>query len=699
MKQFCISIIFWALGFGYIASSIASADDPFQRYIKIKNELPFTVYPVIQSPLADNSDNKADTKVGRLFINQDADGNGVPPGQMVLVNIPKNGVGKHRWYQAQRIFLFSVDPVKLEKRIKDSNVTTKADKPPQPNPCPEEPEGACWTGIANAAYWLDAPAQIIEYTVMSKDWTDNTNGKGVWPDADDTRGVPYLDIDVSYVDDMYMPVSMTLDDTGATKYMGTTINNKQFLQATERFISNKQIQWQIYAAYSVKNWLNNHFHDLVARSPHVPAGYNIINMPLAKDMSALYKAKPGSDTSANCGAWQGCSNLASDNLCCPAGDGMVLDCCGDFKPYLIDGTADSDPWNPSLDAIYARWSRWIDQTPCADISKITSWPSDKPIFNKGAFCTAFQSTVQWVWAEYLKDPTIQNSCLKYLRNKRYNYCVLESIIGYTAGSKAGQHGPKAGQHGPKAGRQPESVQALLRNVPWGDGKPTLQYQWNKFLHYWAPYDSIFNLNPYVTLIKSQDTGINAMSGYSFSIDDQWGNYQDLATGFIVNIGGSSALLNQESFDPYQQYRLSLALGWDHATICGRPVELKKLAQPITFSFWRNGKSILYCDIVVYPNTSNDVFFKYRLVEHKTTVKDEWTGLQHDVKGFKATPQFCDNNSSPSLKDLCSSDRTKLEPKKPSLDNKGLEVVYVSVAENQRPIVSMVMPPPPVELTP
>jgi hypothetical protein len=680
MKNIAFAAIccFFGLGFFISPAPVAAGPDPFQRYIIFNNELPFTVYPVIAAPVADNGGGKLDGRVSRIFVNDGAAGKGVPSQRKVQVNIPKNGVGKYGWYQAMRVFLFRANPLTLEKTVKDPNEYTVPDDPPLPNLCPNEPDGACWSGIAKAAYWKDAPAQIIEYTAMSKDWT-GTNKTGVWPDQDDPRGVPYLDIDVSYVDDVYLPVAVTLSDTGATKYMGTTMTFGVFKQRITDFLAMPPAAWDNFAAYSEKNWSTNVFSDAVDRSPHIPAGFPIISDSMTGLTSPLYTPKP--EGPAQCSEWPGCSALAGN--CCPADDGTVLSCCG-LVPYLIDKTIPNGKrtWNPSLPAMYARWNKWIAGNPCADLSKITSWPSTKPDFDQKAFCEAFRATVQWVDNQYRTDPVVKTACSAFSDNRNYyNWCVLGSIIGYTAG--------------PNSGRQPESVQALLRSVPWGDGKLTLQYQWDKYLHYWAPYNSVFNLNPYIRMVKNKGDGIDAKSGYSFSIDDQWGNYQDYASGFIVDMGGKSSLLNQESFDPYQQYRLSLAAGWDHATVCGRAIDLNKLAQPVTFSFWKNGNKLPYCDIAVYPTQNDNPVFKYRLVEKDQRVTDRWTGLSYVEKEFQAVnSQYCTANSSASLRYLCAPDQTKLEPKKPDNEGKGLEVVYVSVAPVQRPVVSMTMPPPP-----
>ncbi len=666
------------------ARESAGAADPFQRYLKIKNDDPMlTIWPVIQVPLDANGGGATDTRDQRLYISKGGADKGIPPGGMVTVNIPKNGVTPFRWYKSGRVFIFAVNPRTLETRVGDPAQIAKVDPQQPPNLCPGEPAGSCYTAIAGAAFWEDAPAQITEYTVFSKDWS-GTNKSGEWPNQDDPRGVPFLDIDVSYVDDAFFPAVMGLDDTGATKYMGTTLPVRAILKRMKEFVENPKAKWQLYAAYSEKNWPNNKFHDLLPkRYLRVPSGFKILKESLGGNLSSLYKATPDGNPPAECTdkAWPACNNLSG--LCCPVQNGDYLACCG-LVNYSIDNTTKRGDGgtNPALADTYARWQPWIEGTPCANINQITSWPSDDPAFDKPKFCNAFQASVKYLWNIYTNDAYAKDQC-KTLTGDFHKYCILAQIVGYTSG--------------PEGGQQPQTVQAVLRNVPWGDGKPTLQYQWDKFLHYWAPFDSIFNLNPFIPFIKAKMVGMRAKSGYSFSIDDQWGNYQDLASGAIIDIGGLSELPNRESFDPYEQYRLSLPKGWNHATICGRPYDLKDQAQTLTFSFWKNGKPIDYCDIAVYPNASDTPVIKYRLIEYSATVTDQWTGLQHEVQGFKtANPDFCTQNTSPTLRYICSPDQTKLEPKFPDNNGAGLEVVFVSLAPAQRPIVSMTMPPPPGE---
>jgi hypothetical protein len=758
-------IVFLVLGGVGVVSPAAMADaehkdnptltdaDPFQRYAIFKNEMPFTIWPVLEVPDASNGGPKDSGLVHRILVNSGSRGAGVPSGETVRVNIPKNDGKHHRWYKSGRIFIFTVDPEKMSDvivKVKNNATFKTVEDKEVTGLC-----AGCWAGTAKAAYPKDSPTQIGEYTVLSKDWTGKSKqtdgpdaGKpsGEYPDQDDPNGDPFIDIDVSYVDDVYLPVAMNLDDGGATGYMGTTLTADEFKQRVSNFLNNPAAGWQNYAAYDEKAWDYNLFGKLAMPSsgnkdgkainpikdmPHIPAGYNIIHEVMTKSSSVLYSPVPDPAKKA-CNKNPACKalGLTGDNDCCPVknneGEWKMNACCDGGIEYVVGNTSriwPTDPpgktdvekensltSNPSLDAIYNRWKPWIEGNPCANIGKIKNWPSDQ--IDKQGFCDAFGKTVKWVWDQTYNNDTAIFECGPVNKEGKtndhgfpigsdgYKRCMLGQVIGYKVG--------------PNGGRQPESVQALMRNVPWGDyDKGEREYQWDKFLHFWAPYDSEFNLNPYVKLVKDpkEKNGLNAMSGYSFSIDDLWGNYQDAASGFIVNVGGSSGLLNRDQFDPYTKFKVSVGPGWDHMKFCsGRTIpsltvidkDNNKGGKPAFFSFWVNKAKVKKCEIAIYPNKSEDTVFKYRLEEYEKEVTDNWTKKKQKVRGMRVADDdanFCTQNSSPSLVSLCDADKAHLVPEMAATDSSkkeigGKENVYVSVDEKDRPMMTLTVPPPP-----
>ncbi len=105
---------------------------------------------------------------------------------------------------------------------------------------------ACYAGLALLDYGHDAPAQLLEYTIISQD------GEGkAFPDANNPDGTPFIDFDVSYVDDVYLPVSMA-PAGGIAQFMGSALNVSTFNTRMTSFL--KDANWSRYAAYSELNW-------------------------------------------------------------------------------------------------------------------------------------------------------------------------------------------------------------------------------------------------------------------------------------------------------------------------------------------------------------------------------------------------------------------------------------------------------------
>jgi hypothetical protein len=198
-----------ALGFALSGIRAAHAQaDPFQRYIIIYNDLPITIYPVITA--VESQQGAACGTSGlnrRIIVNAGARGAGIPTNGTVTVELPKD---RHCWYTAVRVYLFTVDLTKFEAKIPAAQRTVADNATWNPPLC--TPVSACWTGTATDQYPLDAPAQLYEYTVISQ----NPANGAPFPDPNDPNGVPLADIDVSYVDELYLPVASNVDDGGAT---------------------------------------------------------------------------------------------------------------------------------------------------------------------------------------------------------------------------------------------------------------------------------------------------------------------------------------------------------------------------------------------------------------------------------------------------------------------------------------------------
>lgn len=656
------------------AARAAATVDPFQRSITIRNDLPNTVYPVV-SAVKNQNGKKCGTQnvLYRIIVNAGKKGAGLPPGATVTVQIPKN---PPCWYNAVRLYVFAVDLAKYESRLPTDEQTVADGAQWNPPICPGN---ACWTGTAALQYPIDSPAQLTEFTINSLD----ANGNAL-PNPNDPSGVPVVDLDLSFVDSVYLPVAMSLDDGGATEYMGTALGYGQFNSRAAAFLTLTDTAqrpiWSEFAAYSKVNWPNNIFSDLgVGRTDQVEGGFNLVDNVLSAAHTPLYTPTYSGPASCTNPANLVCMKSGIPGNCCPAqspNGPVFLNCCA-VQPYLIDNTTKinasvANPIgtakNPSVDSFVQGWTNWVNGNPCDNIGKIGNWPSTAAAFNKTAFCTTFRSTVQFVWQSFAQACASQPGAAK-------NQCIVDQIIGYNSHAATGQ--------------LPESVQALQRSVPWGDPKKgQLRYSFDKFLLFWAPYNSLFNLNPYTRFVHNPTDGLDAPGAYSFSIDDRFGNFQGRASGFIVDVGGNAAMPNQEPYDPYEQYNVGFAGGWDHASVCGRSISIpggKPGNAPI--SFWLNGVRQATCNIAFFTAPDEKQFAKYQVTETTNQVTDTYTGLQETVTELSLNMNYCMKNSTTALvtAGVCTNSNVA-----PNLDPNG-DVTFVSLANADKPNVNMNVP--------
>jgi hypothetical protein len=108
---------------------------------------------------------------------------------------------------------------------------------------------------------------LYEYTVIS---VDPATGKA-FPDPNNPNGLPLADIDLSYVDEVYLPVASNVDDGGATAFMGTILPYVDFNKRTEAFLNltteNKPI-WSEFADLRQQIGLSTSSTTWDPRKPH-----------------------------------------------------------------------------------------------------------------------------------------------------------------------------------------------------------------------------------------------------------------------------------------------------------------------------------------------------------------------------------------------------------------------------------------------
>src|SRR5262249_51129447 len=153
--------------------------------------------------------------------------------------------------------------------------TTPFGPVPDPSLCQKatanDPVPNCWLGLATGAYGEDAPAQLAEDTINSQ----NPNTGAPFVDQNDPRGGSLIDFDVSHVDHAYLPVAMSLGDTGATQFMGPSLSVNVFNQQINSFV--KDASWSQFAAWSDRYWSSldpsfssagTSFRNLILAAPH-----------------------------------------------------------------------------------------------------------------------------------------------------------------------------------------------------------------------------------------------------------------------------------------------------------------------------------------------------------------------------------------------------------------------------------------------
>jgi hypothetical protein len=690
------------LAFGFALSGIlaapAAADD-FQRYVVFYNELPITIYPAITAVESENGAACGTTgALRRIIVNAGKLGAGIPSGQTVTVSLPKT---KHCWYSAVRVYLFTVDLTKFEARIPAPDRTVPDGITWNPPLCAA---GACSSGTAVAQYPVDAPAQLFEYTVIS---VDPATGDA-FPDPNNVNGIALADIDISYVDEAYLPVAANVDDGGATAMMGTAQPYALFNQRTQAFLDlknfNKSPIWSQFGAYTTTNYPFNVFHDLVSRTSHIVgkdivSDIRIVPPNLFPPLSALYT--PPYTGPQQCSAVPMCSDLSGN--CCPTSppNPVILDCCGAPAAYLLSNTMKMASIfvpppvdNPSVDDLVARWTKWVRADPCATLANISEWPSTQPEFSKTQFCSAFRQTAIFVWNSFYNSanqvdpitgkPIPYTGCINFTGADK-DQCTVDAIIAFKSTDK---------------GVLNQSVQALLRNVPYGSFTQT-RYSFDKFLLFWPSYGSIFNLFPYARLVHSANGGVDAPGAYSFSIDDRFGNFQSRGSGFIIDIGGSTKISNRDPYDFWEQYRVSFAKGWDHATVCGHPFAIPgKLGAAAPISFWLNGVPTSSCDVVLYKDAAGTQYAKFQVGEESKQVTDIYTGLTKTVTQLKWDSNYCPANSTPALvmppvsvctnSNLAFTGVAQPTAKDPIADP---GEAYVSLSDPDKPLVTLTIPQP------
>jgi hypothetical protein len=538
---------------------------------------------------------------------------------------------------------------------------------------------------------------------------------------------------------------MALGDGGATQFMGSMLPLATSTTRLSQFINDAS--WSRFAAYAPEHWAmpsqcpkpppgKTVFSCLVPRTDVAPSAAILIATASSGGTSNFYApswdgrypracntraTEPSSNANLQCA--QQLPNVA---LCCPDANNAMQGCCDTIafqvdkttRTYDITVTPNQFRYqNATLEDIQKRIKQWVGTSnPCSDPK--SQAVSDAPVVDKAGFCAAYKKTVDYVWNSFAPQ------CAK-LAGDNADKCIITAIIGYDR--KSG-YNPALCKRCPNAdpGICPlscahetmtnESVQALQRGLPWvasgepasctacpGDTCPSTciyppvpsknakLYHYDKFLHFWAPYGSAYNINPYARFIHNIDSGFAAPGAYSFSIDDFYGNFGGRGSTLLIEAGGFSTMPNQEPYDPFKQYHANVGTGWDHASVCGRSYRLppgtpRNVGLSAPLSFWNAGKQLKQCEVRLFATADENQYITFMLAEATLNVTDTYTGKSHTAQGLSGVYAVRSDKDSPSDDPYCAknSTATDLVAKglcRANLSAGTLNLAYVGVSDD------------------
>lgn len=633
----------------------------------------------------------------RIVVNLGTKGAGIPPGEDVTVALPKDRpCAKGGFYDAARIYVLVANFDAFEKLV---NATQQTVADPNWDYGKYSPCAGCWVGKASADYGHDAPGQLLEYTIISQDPSTGSafpNANDPKGTALIDFDVSYVD-DAYLPVAMALDDGGATQFMGST-LKPDTFNDRLTKFLTDgnwsRYAAYAPLNWATAAQCPTLNGRpsdpnKTSFSCLVARTDRVPSANILITDAQTGGVSAFFLPSWDGVTPMQCNSMGSndptanlmCSTpppygagLTSGN-CCPQGEGVMLGCC-DAEKFLIDNThrkfdAQTFPpafklSNDTLANVVARFTQWqgAANDPCRDPG--SGAVASAPVVDKAGFCSAFKRTLDFVWKEFAPQ------CAS--RGGNEDRCISAAIIGYDL--KNSSFDPELCKKCPNGDeglcprscaletQRNESVQALQRGLPWtASGDPAAcgscpsntscpstcilpvvpspdakLYHRDKFLHFWADYKSVYNLNPFARFVHNAAAGLAAPGAYSFSIDDFYGNFGGPGSTLIIDTGGTNVVPNKEPFDPFKQYHAGLGTGWDHATVCGRPYRLPAgapanvgLSTPL--SFWDNGSQKTECEVRLFPTADASKYIAFLLKEVTFVVTDDYTAQSYSVQGL------------------------------------------------------------------
>jgi hypothetical protein len=387
------------------------------------------------------------------------------------------------------------------------------------------------TDSASKGIISDAPSQLLEFTIRDQSMPAS-------PGMNFTNSVDY---DISYINNLYLPVAMEADKAGVG-YVGTLDDITTFETAVKAFESGKVLD----GYFDGKGW------------PY----YNTSDPAAPVDKAALIKLVGAQNIFGDNSAASS-YNLLATMLSSSAGN----QASGGVLPATNDDYAERD--------IADLWFGWLEyysktsgtpitgnllkllqqtQIPVQPVAITpdpnTTWMTASGKVSDTQFANAFAYTVYQVMNAFSNAPTIvfNNNAQPALRT------FMQAIIGNTISTVADAKSP-AGvlltqeEVALLQGEPNTDVQVLAPGQPnysLPDGKDGYPYPAPAGPSAPAKDFAVgkYNLDPFVWFVHKY---LGAYS-YAFSVDDRFGNVMvDDATGFTIAVGGPDGISDKKPF--------------------------------------------------------------------------------------------------------------------------------------------------------
>ncbi len=292
----------------FCLSLTAFAGTPPTKTLALFNNSNVSIFPIIEAPILSvdpwmqalfavtdlDNNSFSTTQMYRAYLNPTS--GGIPPGGSVMVTIPfystitQNPSGGGRsdqyidWWNAIRVYLYDDElaVARVYDEDKRNPVVVYANQPScgPGSVCDGTlPVYAVRTGIP-----LNDPYQLTEYT-----FANVVTSTGL-PFPIDSR---YVDYDLSYVDQVYLPIAMEPAGNQQVGFTGTTMDLTAFRAILNKYVAT--YQWPIYT------------QSPTYPSPRIPGAYNVLI-----GNQSLVQPEARNQTQGFLNNWNACINDATD---------------------------------------------------------------------------------------------------------------------------------------------------------------------------------------------------------------------------------------------------------------------------------------------------------------------------------------------------------------------------------------------------